>query len=257
LGETFCRLFAYYRKKGIIMKIFIQKVTLIFLIGLFGIIGATPVHAIQMPFFGARQIEKHEIREATAAPRNMVRKEIREASPGGLRKFLDTRGYVSGNVTAVSGTTLTMNDKNGKSISIITDDKTQIRRLYFGKGTLAEIQVGDRVDVIGKWTDDTKTTIQARLVRDLSIQKRYGVFFGTVQSLSSTGWVMTTVNRGNQTVTVSSATKFTDGKETVITQPEIVVGHKVRVRGLWDKQNNTVTEVTQVKDFSLPVHPTP
>ena len=97
------------------------------------------------------------------------------------------------------------------------------------------------------------------MVRNLSIQKRYGVFFGVVQSLNANGWVMTTIStkRENQTVIVSTSTKFINRKEVTITQGDIAVGHRVRVKGLWDKSNNTVSEVTSVKDFNLPPKPSP
>ena len=121
------------------------------------------------------------------------------------------------------------------------------------------MKVGDTVNVIGLWADDAHTTINAKLVRDISIQKRFGVFVGVVKSLLPTGWVMSTVSekRGDQTVTVSGNTKFVNRKEETITQADVVAGHRVRVKGLWDRVANTVTDVTQVKDFSLPAKPTP
>lgn len=69
------------------------------------------------------------------------------------------------------------------------------------------------------------------------------------------GLVMSTNSekRGDQTVTVSASTKFVNRKEDAITQEDVAVGHKVRVKGLWDKDANTVTEVTHVKDFNLPL----
>lgn len=158
-----------------------------------------------------------------------------------------------------NGTTLTIS-KDSKTLTVLTDAQTLLRRRFWGKATLEEMQINDELNVVGTWTDQTKTSIKARLVRDLSIQKRNGVFFGTVSSLSSSGWVMQTVNRGNQTVTVSTLTKFINRKEQTISQADIVVGHRVRVKGLWDNKNKTITEVVQVKDFSLPprtVTPTP
>ena len=41
---------------------------------------------------------------------------------------------------------------------------------------------------------------------------------------------------------------------------DVQVGHRVRVKGLWDNKLNKITEVTQVKDFTIPaqgVAPTP
>lgn len=178
--------------------------------------------------------------------------------PGLLRNFF-TRGRAaigSGTITAINGTTLTVKAKDGKVVTVFTDSKTQFRRRFWGKSSLSEMSVGDMVNVIGTWTDDAKTTIQARLVRDTSIQKRFGVFLGTVKSIVSGGFVMQTEKRGTLTVTIDSSTKLTNRKEQTIAQDDIAVGHKVRAKGLWDSTLHTLKEVAQVKDFSLPVQAT-
>lgn len=194
--------------------------------------------------------------------RSEIKDDLREKAgsrPGLLREFL-TKGRAaigSGKLTAKTATTLTV-EKDGKSYTVNVDSKTQLRRRFWGKATLDEMQIGDTINVIGLWADDAHTTINAKLVRDASIQKRFGVFFGQVKSLLSNGWVMSTVSdkRADQTVTVSSSTKFENRKGETITQADVKVDQKVRVKGLWDKVQNTVTEVTNVKDFSLPLRPT-
>lgn len=160
----------------------------------------------------------------------------------------------SGKITAKTETTLTV-EKDGKSYTVNLDSKTQLRRRFWGKAELSEFSVGNTVNVIGHWTDDTHTAINAKLVRNISIQKRFGVFFGEVKSILSGGWVMSTKseNRADQTVTVSSSTKLENRKGETMTQTDVKVGHKVRVKGLWDRTLNTITEVTNVKDFNLPV----
>lgn len=160
-------------------------------------------------------------------------------------------------VTAKDGTTLTCT-RDEKTYTVLTDDKTQFRRRFWGKSSLDEILVNHVINVIGQWEDDAHTTVRARLVRDTSIQRRFGVFFGKVTSLLANGWVMTTVSgrRADQTVTVSSETKFVNRRGETITQADVQVGHRVRVKGLWDNVNNTITEVKHVKDFSLPPIPT-
>lgn len=163
---------------------------------------------------------------------------------------------LGGKITVKGEKTLTVS-KDDKTYTVNIDTKTQLRRKFWGKATLEEMQVNDIVSVHGKWTDDTQTIIQAVLIRDLSIQKRYGVFFGTVQSpVSDDTMVIQTVARGTQTVKLSSKTKYTDRTGKTIKQSDIIAGHRVRVKGLWDSANNIITEVTQVKDFSLPVKPT-
>ncbi len=200
-------------------------------------------------------------KEAREERKNLL-EQIRErvsSRTGEMRGFLGfgRAAIGSGKITAKTDTTLTI-EKDGKSYTVNLDSKTQLRRRFWGKAELSEFSIGDTVNVIGLWTDDTHTAINARLVRNLSIQRRFGVFFGEVKSLLSSGWVMSTKseNRADQTVTVSSTSKFENRRGETITQADIKIGHKVRVRGLWDRALNTVTEVTQVKDFSLPPIPT-
>lgn len=223
--------------------------------GVMALMSVAPVLAVKPAWLTQRgENPRAEIRESTGS-----------GTPEGTRSgvlerlenlFMGKRAViVNGTLTALSGTsvpaTLTVT-KNGKTYSVLVDAKTQLRRRFWGKSTLSEMNIGDSLSVIGKWTDNTQTTIQATSVRNLSVQKRSGVFFGTVSSLSGTGWVMGTIRRGNQTVTVSSTTSFINRSGQTITRADVKVGNRVRVRGLWDSQANTITEVTQVKDYSWP-----
>lgn len=224
--------------------LFIALITLI-------LIAPTPSYALPRPL-------KEEVREAKQAVNEDIDERL-STKPGLLQRIvgkLTRAAIINGTVSAKNGTTLTVT-KSSKTYTVQTDGKTQFRRRFWGKGALDEIQVGHNVNVHGRWTDDSQTTIQAVLVRDLSVQKRFGVFFGNVTSLSTNGWVMDTVVRGSQTVTVSSTTRFVNRRGAPIAQTDIAVGHRLRVKGLWDKEANTITEVTHVKDFSLPPIPTP
>lgn len=172
-----------------------------------------------------------------------------------IRRFLGERAAItSGEITAKTDDTLTI-EKDGKTYIVNIQSSTQIRRRFWGKSELSEFSVGNTVNVIGLWADEAHTTINARMIRNISIQKRFGVFFGEVKSLLTNGWVMSTKseNRADQTVTVSSDTKFMNRRGETIIKTDVTLGHKVRVRGLWDKSLNTITEVTEVKDFSLPI----
>lgn len=249
------------------MKTAIQKLVITILI-VSELFVASPVYAFNFhlpklpnfPGFGPKNEVPKNIQNANHSASQVFSQDHKDTAtpPAQLKpfKFWGFIAMASGKVTAKDGTSITI-EKNGKSYMILTDDKTQFLRLYWGKSSYNEIQIGDNVNVFGNWTDATKTTILARSIRDVSIQKRFGVFFGVVQSLTSNGWVMTTITgaRDNQTVTISLSTKLTNRKGDSITQAEVLVGHRVRVKGMWDRANNTVTEVTVVKDFSLPPFP--
>lgn len=206
---------------------------------------AVQVHAqTATPTFTTNQ----QIRQDIKNDRKDIRQDLKNLRQANKGKFTH---LVDAVVTAINGSSLTVS-KNGKSYTVNTDGNTKFRRRFWGASNLGEISVNDHVNVWGVWADDAKTTITARLIRDTSIQKRRGVFIGTISSLSSNGFVLASKHRGNQTVTVSSSTKYIGRNEVAMSFSNLKTGDRVRVRGLWDKTNSTITEVTEVKDFSFP-----
>lgn len=177
--------------------------------------------------------------------RKDLRQDIKEKLKGKGIKI------VNGEVTAKSEGSITVS-KDGKNYTVLTAADTKFRRHFWGKSSFDEVSIGNLVNVFGKFTDDSQTTIQAHMIRNLSVQKRQGVFIGEVVSKDTSSFTIKTVNRGNQTVVYGPSTKFVARNETVISIGDVQVGHKVRVKGLWDKSLNKITDVVQVKDFSLP-----
>jgi len=169
-----------------------------------------------------------------------------------ILQYTNKRGELDNvQVTAKDATSITVNN-GGTSVKVDITANTHFRRKFWGKSSLAEISVGDSVDVVGRWVNEGKTEINAVVIRDLSIQKRQGVFFGTVKTITDTGFVMTTIQRGEETVTLDSTTKLLNRTGRTIISSDVQVGHTIRVRGLWDSTNFMITEVTEVKDFNLP-----
>lgn len=177
---------------------------------------------------------------------------------GKIKLAVGKRGWIEkGTVTANSGTTLTIT-KGEITYTVNTDDKTNFKRKFGGKGQLSEISVNDMVNVLGKWQNEEKTQILATHIRDLSIQKRHATFFGTVKSKDDGTLILTTLKRGDQTVTIdSSSTKLVNRKMEEIKMTDIQIGHRIRVKGIWDLTKKVVSEVTQIKDFSIPIQPSP
>jgi len=172
-------------------------------------------------------------------------------------KFTNKRGELKNVKVTMVATDNIIVDNDGVSVKVSVLATTHHRRKSWGKSTMAEIKVGDSVDVIGRWTNETKTEMKAVLIRNLSIQKRLGVFFGTVKNITDTGFVMTTIHKGEEKVVIDVDTKLISRDEESIKFSDIEKDQTVRVRGLWDSNSFTITEVTEIKDFSLPPHATP
>lgn len=198
------------------------------------------------------------IYSGTVAAAPPLSKNLKTTPPGTGEGVLKNAGaqnravLIGANLVSVSGAILTVTT-GGKTITVTTDEKTKFRRKFWGKGSLTEMQSGDLLTIHGKYTDTQRTKVLASQVRDNSIQKRNGTFAGRIQTVNPSGFVMETASRGNQTVTISTNTKITNRVGTIIPGERLLAGHKVRVRGLWNKTVNTITEVTAIKDYSLPV----
>ncbi|MFA6081148.1 MAG: DUF5666 domain-containing protein [Patescibacteria group bacterium] len=193
-----------------------------------------------------------------ASPTALGEGDVREINNGLLEKVknfvkknLKFEARVKGKVTVIGTNNFSIDGEDGIFKVNITD-KTKILRKFGGKSSFDELSVGDEVIVFGKFTDDTKSTIDAKTIKNNSIQKRFGAFFGKVTIKNSDNFVMETLERGVLTVYFGTA-KLVDRKETGITIRDIKVGDRVRVKGVWDKTLSKITEVIQVKDFSIPV----
>jgi hypothetical protein len=214
-----------------------------------------------------REQTKEEIKlTITASPSAkpwQIRNEVREQNKGLLENIknqvkeklqaLRFNARLTGKITEVGEGYLKVSSNNdGKVYQVNITDKTQLRRHFWGKSTLAEFSVGDEVNVIGRYTDETKSTIEAVLIRNNSIQRRWGVFFGEVLSKTGNTVKVKTINRGELDIYIINTTRLVDRQGRVIALENIQIGHRIRVKGVWDKSLNKVIEVEEVKDFSLP-----
>ncbi|MBF8280278.1 MAG: hypothetical protein HW383_51 [Candidatus Magasanikbacteria bacterium] len=181
---------------------------------------------------------------------------------------------VDGELTAISGNDLTVKavkvlpknkkfekypQKDGTVIVHLTD-KTVIVRKYWGRSTLAELEVGDQLVVFGKLNNDG--AMNARHVRDLSIYKLFRPAMGKVESVDAvSNKFMFSVKDKSYVVFVTASTRFTKrGQKPTFT--DLKVGDDVQVRGVFRKAINEVladnVQIKAVKPVDIPAAiPTP
>jgi len=171
---------------------------------------------------------------------------------GKIRNFTGKRVAIgTGEVVGIDGESLTI-AKDEKTYTVIIDSKTKFRKKFWGNSSLEEVSINDLVNVVGRWQNEEKTQIKAVIIRNISVQKRYGVFFGVVTSVTESGFVIQSAQRGNLIVSVSGTTNIVNRVMSVIPISNIKLGHRVRVKGTWDNLNSTISNTIQVKDFSIP-----
>ncbi|MBI5356634.1 hypothetical protein HZB78_03400 [Candidatus Collierbacteria bacterium] len=190
-------------------------------------------------------------------PQVVLARDSKLAMSGDLKKhivktIIGKRSIVRGGiVTAKNDSSLTVS-KDDKSYDVEIDSDTKLMRRFGGESSLSELNVNDKVNVSGTWDSDDKTKVKAKLIRNLSVMKRNAVLSGTVQEVSDNGFKLETAKRGTEEVSVSSDTNFINQKGEGISKSDVQTGHKIRVKGVWNKENHKEDEVSQVKDFSLP-----
>lgn len=174
---------------------------------------------------------------------------------------------ISGTVSAVSGTTITLNRimPTGKNEHENNDSATgsaaaaasgnvsttvpvtwtvdasnaKLMKRFGGAMQLSDIQNGDTLQVNGTAVGTTPA-ITAKTIRDTSLQQRNGTFVGTVSALNGSSFSLQSKERGVQTINTTSSTKFLLGNAAGSISG-LAVGQTVTVSGTWDRTNSNVT----------------
>jgi hypothetical protein len=114
------------------------------------------------------------------------------------------------------------------------------------------MQPGDQLSIIGRYTDETRTTVQSHLVRDLSIEIRTGTFLGQVVSLGDNQLTINIPRYEGVTATISPDTAITNRIREPVSLTDIQAQDRIYVRGLFNSQDNSLTQVTEIRDLSRP-----
>ncbi len=135
---------------------------------------------------------------------------------------------VAGNVSAISGTTLTLQGKNGAVYTVNAANAS------VSNGVLADIKVGDTVKVNGTLSG---TVILATKIKDGSIQLRKfearvdNFKVGVISAVSGAGFTITTLGSGASTsVTTNASTTYKAGGKAT-TSAAVHAGSLVIVEG--------------------------
>jgi hypothetical protein len=94
---------------------------------------------------------------------------------------------------------------------------------------------------------------KAQAVRNpQATMKRHATLVGTITAIDGLKLTLSVKGRAVQTVTLTDSTVVTNRDDVALVSADLAVGHRVRVKGEWNKSAKTIT-ATAVKDFSLPV----
>lgn len=214
----------------------------------------TPTSSLKNTIKEQKKEIKEEFKEKIQESKEQ-RKTITEEFKNRISSLILRKGVVNGKISTISGTTVPTKiiiNKDGKTITLNITEKTNLLRKFGGKSSLSEMKVGDQVNAAGTWTDSNKTTLDTKVLRDISIKKRFGAFWGKIKSITdASSFVLETIERGNQTVKTDGNTKIVNRKEGPISFSDLKVGDRVRVKGVWDSALKSIEEVTSIKNWTL------
>lgn len=146
-----------------------------------------------------------------------------------------TGNLVRGKITSISGTTISLTDKNNTAYTIDASQAKTIRR--FGASTaVANLQVGDMLSAHGTLNG---TTLTADWIRDVSLQGMNSAFLGKVTAVNGSSFAVQTKGRGTLTINTDAATVFKKG-----TLTDVAVGKTILAKGVWDTTNKNLTAKT-------------
>jgi hypothetical protein len=172
------------------------------------------------------------------------------ASPIDARTFGNAK-IVKGSLTAISEDVLSVN-QGDEQFNVEIDDQSKVLSKYYSKIDPKTLKSGDLISIWGKWVDEAKTMIQAKLVRDLSREVRKGVVNGLFTRISATQFSMTKANGKVFTITFDKNAKIMNRKGNTILYSDIKDNDHLAVTGLVDHTNLTVVSTSKVRDLDLP-----
>ena len=163
------------------------------------------------------------------------------------------RAHVFGEITAISGTTMTIQTRSDENKTILTDTETKF--LSIGKGgkkeiKLADLATGDNIAVVGIAKDESSGTGKFVVKLNKPPTNRHALF-GEVKGIGDGQITVSHLNHKDKpttTVKVSADTKIKiKGKESA-TISDIKVGDKVAASGTVDDKG----AITAKRLFVIP-----
>lgn len=144
-------------------------------------------------------------------------------------------------VSAIDGTNLTMIAANGKTFTVDASSATIIRK-FGAASSMAEVAVGDMLWVKGTVATRGGTAVTAKKIRNMSVHAAHSTVSGTVQSVSSTGFVLSNYGQTTYTITVNSSTQYRNNTQNQFAGlSDVMVGDRIRTFGLIDTALKTET----------------
>jgi hypothetical protein len=135
----------------------------------------------------------------------------------------------SGKVTAVSDSGFTFTTKNGSTYTVETEDATIVS--YPNSTLNSEIEVGDRVHVVGTETDDNIVAVN---VYDFADNLKSGVAEGTVIAVADDSITVQKEDGTEITVNINGDTTVVNSEGDDSALDEVDDGDEVKVSGFWD-----------------------
>lgn len=162
-----------------------------------------------------------------------------------LTELIDT------NIEMVSANSLVVSkDKNTYTINVTPN--TKILTKYGSISDLIEYSTGHKLNIWGTTNEASKSAITAKVIKNNSIQKRIGIFYGLVDSISGRTFTFSSKIYGQNQITIDASTKIVNNDNTPITASDIHENDRIKIIGSIDQSVNKITAAKAIKNFSQP-----
>ena len=129
-----------------------------------------------------------------------------------------------------------------KEVTMIVDSNTKFVRKYWGKSSLEEVTIGDKLDVRVKTNEDG--TVTATLIKDDTLQWTWKVHNGAIDGLDLTAKTFTLKQKNGKSVTVKVDVKtkiFVPNAASTSTFDGLQNGQVAHIRGIINNKTKVIT----------------
>ena len=189
-----------------------------------------------------------QITRAQGAPQSFgPSQEQDQQEGGGMGSFQDHS--VRGDITTISGDTITVKTEQGEAYTVATGPNTRFRKQR-DLIKISDLHAGDMIAAIGDKDPKAKTVgaVFVMVIDKEQYQKARADFgktwtAGVVQSIDGTNIVIKRPDNTTQTIAVDENTSFRKRRED-ITLPDIKVGDNVTARGALQSGSFLATDLS-------------
>lgn len=159
-----------------------------------------------------------------------------------------TTAKLKGSIQSLGTNEMTITAQN-ITYTVSINSRTKLVKRYGGKITFPQYKVGDEVIVVGQFSNEEKTALTARVLRNMRLRSHRATITTKIKGLGADS---ISIDSG-QFIDIPTGLLLTNRLGSTITIDHLRPGDTVKITGSFDPDGKLITDLTEVRDLAIPL----